>query len=268
MDSKPIASGRTADIYAWREGTVLKLFHVSCPSNWADQEFEINQAVYKAGLPVPAVEEVIHVDGRRGIIFERITGPTILDHIKNKPWSVAACARLLASLHSKMHKLSLSLDWLPYQRQELEGAINYAAGLPTRLPEHLKQAALDKLKKLPDGNALCHGDFHLENVVLSPRGPVILDWMTAYRGEPAGDVARTYLIMSIGDPPPDAMTRLLVILLRKTCCTTYLKHYIKLSGIPLEHIQAWALPVAAARWAENIKGEAPYLLNIMENAIK
>ena len=37
-------------------------------------------------------------------------------------------------------------------------------------------------------------DFHPENVILSPSGPVVIDWANARAGEPALDVAMTWVI--------------------------------------------------------------------------
>jgi aminoglycoside phosphotransferase (APT) family kinase protein len=51
-------------------------------------------------------------------------------------------------------------------------------------PDLLRTAALDRLRRLPAGDRLCHGDFHADNVVLTRRGAVVLDWMTAVRGHP------------------------------------------------------------------------------------
>ena len=47
----------------------------------------------------------------------------------------------------------------------------------------------------PDGGgALLHLDLHPENVILSPDGPVVLDWTNARGGEPALDVALAWVI--------------------------------------------------------------------------
>jgi Ser/Thr protein kinase RdoA (MazF antagonist) len=50
---KPLAVGRTAELFAWEDGRVLKLFH-----NWFDLEHirfeqQMAQAVHASGLPVP-----------------------------------------------------------------------------------------------------------------------------------------------------------------------------------------------------------------------
>ena len=41
---------------------------------------------------------------------------------------------------------------------------------------------------------LLHLDFHPDNVLLSGRGPVVIDWANARAGEPALDVAMTWVI--------------------------------------------------------------------------
>lgn len=45
-------------------------------------------------------------------------------------------------------------------------------------------------------------DFHPDNVLLAARGPVIIDWPDATRGQPLADVARTSLLLRLGGLPP------------------------------------------------------------------
>jgi hypothetical protein len=46
----------------------------------------------------------------------------------------------------------------------------------------------------------------------------------------------------------------------------YLEEYLHLTGIKVEEIQAWELPVAVGRWAEHIENEREDLLRIIEQA--
>jgi aminoglycoside phosphotransferase (APT) family kinase protein len=43
---------------------------------------------------------------------------------------------------------------------------------------------------------LLHLDLHPENVILSPAGPVVIDWANARRGEPLLDVVYTGIIVA------------------------------------------------------------------------
>jgi streptomycin 6-kinase len=45
-----------------------------------------------------------------------------------------------------------------------------------------------------EGERLLHLDFHPDNVLLSARGPVVIDWANARAGDPALDVAMTWVI--------------------------------------------------------------------------
>lgn len=70
---------------------------------------------------------------------------------------------------------------------------------PWRLRSHARLLAQlhRRLHAIPfDGMALVHLDLHPLNVLLSPNGPVVIDWTNARGGEPALDVAMTWVIMA------------------------------------------------------------------------
>jgi len=54
----------------------------------------------------------------------------------------------------------------------------------------------EQVHRVPlDGARLVHRDLHPENVLLAPDGAVLIDWTNAGAGDPAMDVALTWLIM-------------------------------------------------------------------------
>jgi aminoglycoside phosphotransferase (APT) family kinase protein len=68
---------------------------------------------------------------------------------------------------------------------------------PWRMSVHARSlAALHaRLHDVPfEGKRLLHLDFHPDNVLLSPRGPVVVDWTNARAGDPALDLALTWII--------------------------------------------------------------------------
>src|SRR5512140_633291 len=162
MADNPIGIGRTAEIFDWRSGQVLKLYRDGCRPEWVEQEARLTRAVFAAGLPVPAVLDVIEKDGRRGIVFERITGPSLLADFSTRPWHLIRAARLLADLHAALH--AHEIPDLPFVRDSLRYRIEH-----TTLAEVTRSAALATLAQLPDGLAVCHGDFHPDIETLMAR---------------------------------------------------------------------------------------------------
>ena len=252
---KPIALGRTAEVYAWGEQQVLKLYRDWCPPRWVDFEARIGRVVQDAGLPVPSIGETVEINGRRGLVYERLAGVSMFRTIVARPWTIIQFGRLMAEMHAAMHAILAPSD-LPDQRDRLKGAIERAQPLP----DDLWRKTLGILETLPDGDRLCHGDFHPDNVLMTPRGPIIIDWMTATRGDPLGDVARTVLLMTVGEPPTGILIRLLTRLMRGRMRAAYIKRYFELRPDGRERLKQWLVVTYAARLAEDIKGELGQLI--------
>ena len=257
----PIAYGRTADIYAWEEGTILKLFH-----NWFDLEgikFEAQmaRAVHASGLPVPAVGEIVQVNGRNGLIYERMRGVSMWDVLSRKPWTLFRFARQLAALHAEMHNNPIQLD-IPAQRQRLTRKINQAKALPA----DLKAKTLAALHALPDGDRVCHGDFHPDNVLIASQGAVVIDWIDASRGNPLADVARTTVI-SIGAVESSQIQSKIEKLFVRIFHAVYLRRYFRLCPSGEAEYRRWLPVVAAARLSENIPELEQWLLAQVEKRL-
>jgi len=249
-----IGRGRTAEVYAWGDGRALKLYYEGWPADEAEREAHTARAVYNSGAAAPAAEGVVTVDDRHGVIYERVDGPSLLNKTTAQPWTLIRSAHLLAELHAHMHTCRVS--GLPSQRTRLEKKIQAAHPLSATT----KQAALDALAQLPDDDVLCHGDFHPDNVVMSRRGPVILDWVTATSGHPLADVARTSLLMQRAALPPHLPGRRLIELGRALWHRLYLRRYCQLRAVSAEQVTAWMLPVVAARLSEGIAEEENLLM--------
>ena len=258
-----IGLGRTAEILAWDEDQVLKLFRDDWSFSTVKWEEEVARTVFEAGLPVPAVHGIIEVKGRYGIIYDRVDGSSMLMELASKPEKLQHYADLFATLHTEMH--SLRVGELPSQHQRLEDKIRSVESLT----EDLKQTALEALNKLPDDNMLCHGDFHPDNIQMSPQGPVIIDWNDAAKGMPEADIARTLLLLQKGQPPSHLRldvqeTRSI----RARFIKAYLRKYRMVRSISMEEVESWQLPVMAARLSEGIKEEESYLLSALKATIQ
>lgn len=251
-----IGVGRTAEVFAWGEGRALKLFHAAHPEPWGEEERRLTAAAYEGGLPAPRVHGLERIDGRFGIVLERIEGPSLLRIVIAKPWRVVAVGHRLAEVHAAIH--ARSVPGLPPLAEHLRWGLGRA-----RLPERLRLAAEAALARMPPGDAVCHGDLHPDNVVLTPRGPVVIDWPELRAGHPLADVVRTALMLQLASPPHGRFGWALQAG-RRILHAAYLRRYLKLTSRRPEELAPFLLPVAAARLGYGIEDEHRALLAFVE----
>jgi aminoglycoside phosphotransferase (APT) family kinase protein len=93
------------------------------------------------------------------------------------------------------------------------------AGAIRRRPWHLSRHVAiladlhERLHRIPlEGASLLHRDLHPENVLVSPSGPLVIDWTNAGPGDGAVDLALTWLILATSGGAPG---RLMAALFRR-----------------------------------------------------
>jgi uncharacterized protein (TIGR02172 family) len=254
LSDAPIALGFTAEIFAWKHGWILKLFKPGKSRQMVEMEAHLARLVHASGLAVPAVGQVIEVNGRFGLEYERVEGVSMLQALVHQPWKFASYAQQLAGLQADMHKIKL-LE-MPSQKEKLARKIRGAA----ILPENVRRAALVSLDGLPDQEWLCHGDFHPNNILLTAHGPVIIDWIDASRGCPLMDVARSTLLFGGGALPPGIPQWVKIV--RGWFYRYYLQQYIQQNPINQHELMAWLPVAAAARLDESIDFDQRWLFSL------
>ena len=185
-----IARGNTSDVWRWSPTTVVKVLRPEIPADWAWLEADITRAVYEAGLPAPATEGVVEVEGRPGVVLERVDGASMWNQMKATPRRLPGLIEELVDLQVRIHAAG-PIDGLPDLVTRLHGKIDEAE----QLPEPERGEAHDLLATLPAGTALCHGDMHPANILMSARGWIVVDWFDAAVGYALADLARSSLLM-------------------------------------------------------------------------
>jgi uncharacterized protein (TIGR02172 family) len=260
ISSAPIAQGRTAEIFIRDDDRVLKLYFDWCPSNWVEYESRIAQAVHAAGIPTPAAGEIVEVNGRRGLIYERVEGISMLQDMNSHPWTILRHARSLAELQIQIHQQSI--PGLPSYKERLQQSISKTR----HLNENLRDKYLRQVDSLPDDQVLCHGDYHPGNILITRNGPVIIDWMTACSGCSWTDVARTSLLLTIGSRGAGKQVSPFIRLAVRLYHRLYLNRYLKTVPDKSNELKRWAPVIAAARLNEDIAPEREALLKIVQEA--
>jgi Ser/Thr protein kinase RdoA (MazF antagonist) len=256
--TRPIAEGRTAEIYAWQNGTILKLYREWCPPHWVEYESKVAHAVSGAGIPTPAAGEIVEINGRRGIIFERVSGISMLQDMNSRPWKLIKHAHTLAMLQARINQLSF--PGLASNKDGLAHAIRQAPHLNDRSREKV----LNLLSGLQGGDRVCHGDFHPGNVMLTDRGAIVIDWMTVNVGNPVADFARTNLILMVGPKGAGKQISPVARFFIRSFRQIYARSYLQIMPDTNNERCQWLTVNAAARLAEQIEPERENLLSIVE----
>ena len=235
-----IAAGRHASVYQWGPDQVVKVY-VAGHEKQAGWECEMSRVVNAAGLNAPKVHGVVQVNGGAGVVFDRVVGKTAGQVLARQPWAVKRVARRMAEVHATLHALTV---------QELPPLVPRLWELFTRrgpLPVDYRQKALGLLSKVREENRVSHGDAHLQNVIFTRSGPVLVDWIGATNGHPLFDTAKFSMNTQIDHLPRSARPQWLWGMGRVPFIRTYLQRYLELRPDQRESLADWQALVAASQ---------------------
>ena len=248
-------------MFAWGDGTILRLLRDPAAEWRNEMQAAAMRAAAASGLRVPAVVEVTTAMGRPGIVMERIPGADLLTLIGRRPWTVFRAGRISGEVQARLHEIEAPPS-LPPVREVLRLVIERSDAIPA----DLSRFALGVLDTLPDGDRLCHGDFHPANIMMDGETPVVIDWSNVARGAPEADLARSRVILKLGKPPPGTSPVLLLMALvgRELLVRWYLNAYARVRPVDWSLVKRWEVPVAAARFGDGIAGEERDLQRFLE----
>ncbi len=253
---KRITKGWEAEIYEWLDSTtpkVLKLFY-SYPESRVQIERDITLAIYEARGPAPAVfSDVIRVDGRFGFIMEYISGPDMDSQISSHPFNknlIDMLGRQLGKLHATIHcERCINLQ------RNLKDITASSIKRANAITEKEKNLVLQSLDKLPDGDRVCHLDFHPGNVIYDNKNKVVIDWGNAAIGDPAADVARSQLLITtswIGSSLLEILLSGFLYRFKANIRRSYTEGYFLESTVNFTDVDRWRTVIAAARLGEKL----------------
>ncbi|MDT0393751.1 MULTISPECIES: aminoglycoside phosphotransferase family protein [Streptomyces] len=141
------------------------------------------------GFPVPAVWPGTAAGD---LVMQRLSGMTMVEALVNGVITAERAGEMLTELLRRLHAIPARLSTDP-------------------------------------GHRILHLDFHPENVVLTPQGPMVIDWATAAEGPPGLDSAMAALILAQA-----ALTVPTVSVVARAVLSSLLRH---LDGIEEEHLE-------------------------------
>ena len=95
MRTGTIRQGRASSVTDLGDGTILRV------GGRPEAEAEMMRLARDHGVPVPAVRDV----RPDALVMDLVPGPTMLDEIRRRPWTLPRAARTLARLHRQVHEI-------------------------------------------------------------------------------------------------------------------------------------------------------------------
>jgi aminoglycoside phosphotransferase (APT) family kinase protein len=165
-----IAEGRDSEIFKHGPGRVLR---IARDGRSLVAEAEIMRYVRAHGYSCPEVYDA----GDGYLVMDHLDGPTMMDSVGKPPFPLRRSGHVLAELHEQLHQIPAPPGMPP-------------APLP--------------------GDRLVHLDLHPMNVMMTSSGPVVIDWANAAAGDPAFDVADTWVLFACATAPTSGIDRFIV----------------------------------------------------------
>lgn len=194
-----LAEGRDSEIFEHGPGRVLR---VARDGRSLVAEAEVMRYVRSQGYPCPEV----HDAGDGYLVMDRLVGPTMMEAVGRPPFPLRRAGRQLAELHDRLHRIAA--------------------------PPGIRVAPMP-------GDRLVHRDLHPMNVIMTVDGPVVIDWSNASAGDPAFDVADTWVLFACASAPMRGIDRVVVPIGRRVLLRSFLR------GVDVEAARR-AIPAAVA----------------------
>ena len=179
-----IGKGNTAEVIEYGKGKVCKLFYKGYPKEYVALEYQNAKEMYKSQIMVPKAFEIVNIEGRSGIIYEKIDGKPLWDFLNEE--NSDSALETFVELHRKL--LDHHSENIMSYKEFLTAIVkNKTDGNPL---------LLNQISTLPNGDCICHGDFHPGNVLIKSDGTaVIIDFMNVCKGPFLFDIARTFFLL-------------------------------------------------------------------------
>lgn len=234
-----IGEGNTATVYEWEEGTVLKLFKQGYPNDAIESEFQNAKEINPLNFAKPQAYKIVCCDERMGIIYDKVEGESLQDWVL-RTGDLQGCAEYMASLHKTIvqNRVSNVLNYKEFLKYHI---LNTPS---VNLME--QERALQILENLKDGDTLCHGDFHPDNILISNGQAIVIDFMNVCHGDYLYDVARTVFLVQYTPVPAAAEARETLLEFKRTLADLYLIEM----NVTREMIQDYLSVIITARAGE------------------
>jgi len=246
-----IAIGGTSEVFEYGD-KIIKLYFDNYLKENVKHEYQKTMSAFSLGLPVPKIYDMIQVNGRYGLVFERINGCTLNDKLfkqcaynfkndivdKKILEAVIECIKATAYVLAEVHKIKASFP------NTAEDALLYSAIHNNYLNENEKEQIVKIIHTLPKGDTVCHGDPNPNNIMVAGNKYLLIDWVDCVTGDPAYDVAEVIIMYRYNNIRHESKTKtdFYVLSIIDLAIETFINEYQRITKTDMTNIDKWILP--------------------------
>lgn len=182
----PFAKGGTGECYMIDEETILKLYYENIPEEIVTNEKKCAKKAFVAGIPTAISFQIVKIDNRNGILYERLDASTLSQEIAKHPENIEALGKRYAQIAKAIHGIKGN----PNEFERTVDTIYPVVDKIDYIDERKKTNIRNFLREIEKDDTYVHGDFNPNNVMISPeKEPLLIDMGGMTIGNPMFDVA-------------------------------------------------------------------------------
>lgn len=191
--AKQSGDGYTSITYFTNDGdAMIKLYYEGIDQEELFKEKRYSVEAFRLGVPTPLSGDLIDVEGRKGLIFERIKTKTSIARMLADDYSrLDELAMDFAAISKRLHETISDTQVFPNVKDVYKGYVDSFKGLNDEEREAIKRF-IDNSR---DTKTCLHGDFHFGNVIVtSDNQKLFIDMADFAYGDPLFDLGTLYFV--------------------------------------------------------------------------
>lgn len=260
-----LTQGGEADIYEVDTKNILRVVRKDISDRFKNEKI-IFPILQQYNILTPKLYDYLEIENKQAELMERIKGITFSDYLIKNPFTLKSSISKFAQIHSHILKIETKEN-IP----SIKEIMNSLANNPLDVEEYIFNRVMEILDELPDGDNICHGDFHPGNILVQDNKNYIIDWGNVHRGNYLSDIAHTYLLLSYVPKTPgqSKVNHLITWVSGKWLAKIYFKKMKYLLNFQQQELEKWLIIMSLFRLYFGLPSEKKeryrYLKQVLQN---
>ena len=187
---KKLSAGEHANVYEWGKEYVIKLFSSAYSIDDINREYYNALAVKNLPFRKAEVVELKKTEFGFGIVFKKIEGENLLSYIE-RTGDYEFAAEQMCILQKSIGACKMkteNVSSIESVRQQLRREMLSTSKADTDATKEM----IRFLGTMKDGDSLCHGNLHPDNIMITDDGPVAVGFSHYSIGDAIYDTAKCF----------------------------------------------------------------------------